>query len=157
MSRAPFQVLVYPYRRVIEDGFEFAVFKRTDTDYWQAIAGGGEDIETPLEAARREAAEEAGIAPDSEFIQLDSIESIPVIEFSNSYLWGDDVYVIPQYCFGVLVREEIMVLSHEHSEYRWLRYQEAYDMVKFDGNRTALWELNKRLHGKGPRGKKWIK
>ena len=25
-------------------------------------------------------------------------------------------------------------------------------LIKFDGNKTALWELDKRLKGKGPRG-----
>jgi dATP pyrophosphohydrolase len=151
MPRAPFQVLVYPYRRVSGDEFEFALLKRMDTGYWQAIAGGGEDAETPLDAARREAAEEAGLPFNSEFIQLDTIESIPVTEFHDSQLWGEEVFVIPQYCFGVLVTEGSIGLSQEHSEYQWLAYQEAYDLVQFDGNRTALWELNKRLHGKGPR------
>jgi hypothetical protein len=28
--------------------FEFAVFKRADADFWQGIAGGGEDNETPM-------------------------------------------------------------------------------------------------------------
>jgi len=83
---------------------------------------------------------------------LDTLESIPVTEFHDSRLWGDGIFVIPQYCFGVLVQDKQLVISHEHSEYQWLAYQEAYDLVKFDGNRTALWELNKRLHGKDPRG-----
>ena len=60
MTRAPFQVLIYPYRRIHEDGFEYAVFKRADEGFWQGISGGGEDGESPLEAARREAFEEAG-------------------------------------------------------------------------------------------------
>lgn len=152
MPRAPFQVLIYPYRRVSASDFAYAIFKRSQAGYWQAIAGGGEDDETPLEAAKRETFEEARISCESEFIQLDTIESIPVTEFNDSYLWGDDTYVIPQYSFGVLVNEEPIVLSHEHSEYRWLSYQEAIAIVRFDGNRTALWELEKRLHGKGPLG-----
>jgi len=152
MPRAPFQVLVYPYCRVSGDKFEYALLKRSNTGYWQAIAGGGEDAETPLEAARREAAEEAGLPFDSAFIQLDTIESIPVTEFKDSHLWGDDIYVIPQYCFGVLVHDRQIVISQEHSEYQWLAYREACDLVQFDGNRTALWELNKRLKGKSPRG-----
>jgi dATP pyrophosphohydrolase len=61
-------------------------------------------------------------------------------------------HVIPQYCFAVLVQERLIGISPEHSEYQWLAYCEAYELVKFDGNRTALWELNKRLQGKGPRG-----
>jgi dATP pyrophosphohydrolase len=152
MTRAPFQVLVYPYRKVRDDRFEYALLKRSDAGYWQAIAGGGEDNETPLEAAKREAYEEAGIAPNADFLQLDTVEPVPVTEFRDSYLWGDDVYVIPQYCFGALVKDRQIVLSHEHSEYRWLAYEEAYNLVKHDGNKTALWELDKKLKGRGPRG-----
>ena len=61
MARAPFQVLVFPYRYTPEEEIEYAVFFRISPRYggvWQAIAGGGEDDETPLEAAKREAFEE---------------------------------------------------------------------------------------------------
>jgi len=152
MARAPFQVLVYPYRKCHGDRYEYVLLKRSDAGYWQAIAGGGEDNETPLEAAKREAYEEAGIAANSDFLQLDTVEPVPVTEFRDSYLWGDDVYVIPQYCFGVLVKDRQIVLSREHTEYRWLTYEGAYNLVKYDGNKTALWELDKRLRGRGPRG-----
>ena len=152
MARAPYQVLVYPYHKIHDDRFVYALLKRADAGYWQAIAGGGEDEETPLEAAKREAYEEAGIPVNSDFLQLDTVEPVPATEFRDSYLWGDDVYVIPQYCFGVLVKDSRIVLSREHTEYRWLTYEEACSLVKFDGNKTALWELDKRLRGRGPRG-----
>jgi dihydroneopterin triphosphate diphosphatase len=151
MARAPFQVLVYPYRKVRDDDFEYALLKRSDAGYWQAIAGGGEDNETPLEAARREAFEEAGIPTPSDFLQLDTVEPIPVTEFRDSYLWGENVYVIPQYCFGVWVKDSPIVLSREHTEYAWLTYQAANRLLKYNGNKTALWELDKRLRGRGPR------
>ncbi len=61
MPRAPFQILVLPYRKIAE-AFEFAVFSRSDYACWQGIAGGGEEGETPMEAAQREAREEAGIS-----------------------------------------------------------------------------------------------
>jgi dATP pyrophosphohydrolase len=152
MTRAPFQVLVYPYRKVGNDELVYALLKRSDGGYWQAIAGGGEDGETPLDAARRETLEETGIPPNSPFLQLDTIEPIPVTEFKDSYLWGEDVYVIPQYCFGVLVKNGRLLLSREHTDYQWLPYQEARELLKYGGNKTALWELDKRLRGQGPRG-----
>src|SRR5215216_3724181 len=67
MARAPFQVLVLPFRIVDTSTFEYALFKRSDEPYWQGIAGGGEDAETPLAAARREAFEEAQIPPSTTF------------------------------------------------------------------------------------------
>jgi 8-oxo-dGTP pyrophosphatase MutT (NUDIX family) len=65
MPRAPFQILVVPFRRVGEQ-FEFAVLRRQDMDVWQAVAGGGESGESPQQAAVREAREELGLDPDAE-------------------------------------------------------------------------------------------
>lgn len=152
MARAPFEVLVYPYRRKSNGQIEYALMRRSDEGYWQAIAGGGEGEEKPLEAAKRETYEESGIPPTSEFMQLDTVEPVPVIAFRDSHIWGDNVYVIPQYCFGVTSQDIQIVISHEHTEYKWFSYEEAYQLIKFDGNKTALWELDKRLKGKGPRG-----
>ena len=152
MARAPFQVLVYPYRTINNEQIRYALLKRADAGWWQGIAGGGEDKETPLEAARREAYEEAGIPAACTFMELDSMESVPVKEFRNSHLWGEDVYVIPQYSFGVAAQDVQIVISHEHTEYGWFPYEEACKLIKYDGSRTALWELDKRLKGRGPRG-----
>ena len=152
MTRAPFQVLVYPYRKSRDGQFEYALLKRADEGWWQGVAGGGEDQERPLEAARRETYEETGIPFTSEFIPLDSVESIPVCGFRDSYLWGEDVYVIPQYAFGVASQDTQITISPEHTEYRWFPYEEARRLVRYDGCKTALWELDKRLKGKGPRG-----
>jgi hypothetical protein len=51
MARAPFQVLVYPYRKNSNEQIEYALMKRSNEGFWQGIAGGGEDNEKPLEAA----------------------------------------------------------------------------------------------------------
>lgn len=151
MARAPFQVLVYPYRLGPTGEPEYVLLRRSDPGFWQAVAGGGEDAETPEEAARREAAEEAGIPPGRPLLALDSTFSVPVTEFRESYLWGNDVYVIPGHCFGVEVGGCDLTLSHEHTECRWLSYDEAVRLVHFDADRTALWELDRRLRRLGPR------
>ena len=145
MSRAPFQVLVLPYRITDDRTIRYALLKREPTTggYWQPIAGGGEDNETPEQAATRETFEEAGIPVDSEFIRLDSVAMIPVEAWD--FLWGDDVLVIPNYSFGVRVDSDELMLSSEHTEYRWANYDDAREMLHWDDNRTALWELNHRL------------
>jgi dATP pyrophosphohydrolase len=152
MARAPFQILVYPYRQTAEGQFEYAIFQRAYVWWWQGIAGGGEDGETPLQAAQRESFEEAGISADSQFLRLDTIVPVRAVEFNVSQIWGEDIYVIPMYCFGVKANQDVFTLSHEHLTYRWLRYLEAHDLTRYDSNRTALWELDARLRGKGPRG-----
>ncbi|MBN2149346.1 MAG: NUDIX domain-containing protein [Anaerolineales bacterium] len=152
MSRAPFQVLVYPYRPAGAGDFLYAVFKRADHHYWQGVAGGGEEGESPIQAARRETFEETGISPNASFLPLQTVEPIPVTEFKDSQLWGEETYIIPQYCFGVLAPSSELTLSQEHSLYCWLPFAEAFRRLKFEGNRTALWELDRRLRGDGPRG-----
>jgi dATP pyrophosphohydrolase len=150
MARAPFQVLVFPYRRM-GDKFEFALLQRADDGYWQGIAGGGEDRETPLQAAIREVQEESGISPVATFVRLDTVSSVPATCFRDSHLWGEKVYVIPEYTFGVDAEGREIRLSAEHSAFGWFRFQEAEQKLRYDGNRTALWELHRRLLGLGPR------
>ena len=36
-------------------------------------------------------------------------------------------------------------LSDEHTEFTWGSYELALEMLKWDSNRNALWELNFRL------------
>jgi dihydroneopterin triphosphate diphosphatase len=151
MARAPFQVLVFPYRATAEGEYEFAIFCRSDDASWQGIAGGGEDDEIPLQAARREAWEEAGIPTSFPFVALQSSASVPVTCFPSSYLWGAQTYVIPEYAFGVEVATGTPLLSEEHTEFRWLPFSQAEHILRYDSNRIALWELNQRIRGLGPR------
>jgi dATP pyrophosphohydrolase len=144
MARAPFQVHVLPYR-FIGSEIEYAIFKRADAGYWQGIAGGGEDSESPLEAAKRETFEECGVSGEVRYIVLDSVTSIPVYHFKDSRLWGEDVYVIPQYSFGVNATGCELRLSAEHTEYKWLTYEGASELLYWHDNKTNLWELNQRL------------
>lgn len=55
--------------------------------------------------------------------------------------WSKDTYVIPEYTFGFECQKDIQ-LSHEHTEHVWLTYEEANQKLKWDSNRTALFELN---------------
>lgn len=143
-ARAPFQVLVLPFYRKGKN-IVYAVFRRTDAGYWQGIAGGGEGTETPLEAARREAGEEAGISPDAYYIALAAVSRMPVEEVVGALLWGKDVLTIPEYCFGVEVSSKELALSREHAEYRWARRDTAIEMMHWESNKTALRELDRRL------------
>jgi dihydroneopterin triphosphate diphosphatase len=142
--RAPYQVLIFPYI-ITDDSIQYTIFNRSDHGYWQGIAGGGEDGETPSESAKREAFEEAGILREYPYIQLDSVSSLPVVDVVGEFLWGEDIYVIKEFSFGVQVPTKNISLSKEHLNYKWLCFEEAVTLLKWDSNKTALWELNKRL------------
>ena len=143
--RAPFQILAIPYR-IIDGSLRYCVFHRADHDQWQFIAGGGENSETPLDAAKRETFEESGIRSDK-WIELKSLAYLPVTIISEKRRqhWNKDMYVIPEYTFGFECKHGI-ALSHEHTECVWLSYDEANQKLKWDSNRTALYELNCRLN-----------
>ena len=143
MARATFNVLVLPYRRLLAD-IQYAVFHRPLPEMWQFIAGGGESDESPLAAAWREAAEEAGIACGEGWINLDSQASVPRTAFPTAP-WPREVLVITEHSFAVDASECDILLSHEHDRFEWLTYQEAHDRLTWDSNRVALWELQERL------------
>ena len=139
--RRPKQVLVFLYKKVGNDYF-YCIFLRK-SGIWQGISGGVEDDEALIDTVKREVLEETGIVV-SNIIELSSVSSIPVIDVVGDYIFGSDVYVIPEYSFGVYCDSEIK-LSLEHKEYKWVSYDEAIRYLKYDSNKTALWELNERL------------
>ena len=143
-GRAAFQVLVLPYRQVTA-GFEYALFRRADAAYWQGVAGGGEAGESPLRAACRETAEETGLTGDLDFVALDARATVPVVYVTGEFTWGPKVLVIPEFAFGVRAVEDGFTLSDEHTEYGWFSADGAAKAVRWDSNRTAVWELDHRL------------
>jgi len=142
--RKPIQVLVLPYKYE-GDLIKYMILKRADMSVWQGVAGGVEDGETVLMAAKRECFEEIGVPLTSEYIELDSKSTIPVNFIYGNFYWGEDVYNAVEYCYGVLIDKVDIVLSSEHLEYMWVSYDEAFKLFKWDSNRNALWELDQRL------------
>ncbi|MDD4493716.1 MAG: NUDIX domain-containing protein [Eubacteriales bacterium] len=144
--REPYNVLVLPYCK-IRNEIKYCIFLRRDMEIWQFIAGGGENGETAIEAARREAFEEAGISQDNKYYKLTSSTHVPVIYFSNNArtAWGDDVHVIPVYCYATDIANAKITISCEHTDFRWVNYNQATELLHFDIDKTALWELESRL------------
>ncbi|UQV24935.1 NUDIX hydrolase [Vibrio sp. J383] len=140
--RAPFQVLIFPYKLEIAEPL-FLIACRTDNGEWQAISGGGEDQESLLDAAKRELCEETSLT-GIVWVQLDSICMLPRVFYSGHEKWSDHPYVIPEYSFSVQVSGEPK-LSSEHTEFRWCKASDASKLLKYDSNRIALWEICERL------------
>ena len=146
MARAKYQVLALPYKK--QDGkILYCIFKRSDMDAWQFIAGGGEDEDaSPLAAAKREAYEEARISPDEKYNMLETTCSISTECFPKSRrIWGVACLVIPEYCFAVEITDTDIKISGEHTRFDWADYQTAMRRLKYDSNKTALWELDNKI------------
>ena len=146
MARAPFQALIIPFM-IENNNTKFAIFKRTDRAIWQFISGGGEDDEMPIEAAKRECFEEAEIPLDTVLYKLDTINTIPAEIFDEKHTknWDKNCFVIKEYTFAIRLEKDIIKISDEHSEFRWVDYNEAIELLKYDSNKTALTELRARI------------
>ena len=142
--RAPFQILAIPYR-IMDASLFYCVFHRADFDQWQFIAGGGEDDEIPMDAAKRKTFAEGGVQP-SKWLELKSLSCVPAAVISQKHRqhWDKNTYVIPEYTFGFECKEDIK-LSCEQTECVWLTYEEVRSKLTWDSNRTALYELHCRL------------
>lgn len=117
-SKALFHVTV---KGVIMDGNRFLVLKKVKPSkdqfgYWELPGGGMEYDETPVEAMCREAKEETGL-------------DITVDEVISTFHVGKDDRQIVGIIFRAHVEEPHVVLSSEHTEYRFVSQQEAKDLL----------------------------
>lgn len=143
--RLPKQVLIIPYR-IIENKVEYCIFRRKDMDVWQWIAGGVEDFDKDiLSAAEREVYEEIGISNNINITQLECITKIPVVNIVKEFKWGENIFYAEEYSFAMNINDNPIKLSDEHSEYKWFSYEEARRVLKYDSNKSTLWELNEKI------------
>ena len=151
LRRAPLQVLVYLFRLSVDLDLEVALFQRVHGGYWQGIAGGGNEGETPEEAARRETLEEAGFMPTGPWIALGRVLSVPVnaIRPDLRKHWPGWLTTIPCYPFAVETAGHVIRLSAEHAEFRWARLDEARELVHWDNDRAALAALDPAVRALG--------
>lgn len=138
--REPYQILSIPYR-IIDGTPLFCIFRRRDSDYWQFIAGGVENGETTIEAAKRETIEESGVEPKI-IKQLTCVAYVPaeVIAESRRQHWDKNTFVIPEYSFAFECDSE-PTLSNEHTKYKWVTYDEGRKLLKWDSNKVAMYEI----------------
>ena len=145
--RIPKQVLIIPYR-IIDGKIEYCIFKRRDMKIWQWIAGGAEDFDLNIvESAKRELYEETKIK-DVQIEELEIRAKIPVVNIVKDFIWGENVFYSEEYAFCVNIKDKEIILSDEHEEYQWLEYEEARKLLKYDSNKSALWELDVKLKRK---------
>lgn len=143
--RLPKQVLIIPYI-IINQKVEYCILKRKNMQIWQWIAGGVELFEKDIiSAAKREMNEEIGILEDIDIIELECFTKIPVVNIVKEFKWGENVYYADEYSFAVNISDKQIKISEEHSEYKWVSYDEARNLLKYDSNKSALWELNEKI------------
>lgn len=117
--------------RTINEEWQVLLLKRTQTlaGEWCQVAGSIEEGETAWQAALRELDEETGLTP-STFYSADICEQF--------YEADRDAITMAPVFVAIIDRDQKVSLNHEHSEYRWVAFNEAIEMVAFGGQRRIL-------------------
>jgi len=118
--------------------YKFLLLKRREDrgGFWQAITGGVKGGETDTEAVKRELQEETGITNYTRLINLDYCYSFSLPQY------GDLV----ENCYAIEISPETeIVMSPEHTEYKWLSLDEAIGLLKYEANREAFRKIYKIL------------
>ncbi|MFH1852337.1 MAG: NUDIX domain-containing protein [Candidatus Neomarinimicrobiota bacterium] len=121
----------YVFRQTA-DGLRFLLLQRNVNKIyehlWQGVAGKIETGEAAWQTAVRELQEETGLTPKRLFT-ADHVSS-----FYEAH--GDRINLIP--VFGIEVDSEEVVLSGEHSGYRWVDLETALQLLVWRGQRNGL-------------------
>ena len=118
--------------RQISVGYKFLLLKRADTKMyehlWQGVAGKIENGESAWQAALRELDEETGIKAKRMFI------ADHVSKFYEEK--GDRINLVP--VFGIETETEDVVLSNEHSMFRWMGIDKAERTLVWNGQKKGI-------------------
>ncbi len=145
--RQPYTVLVFPFRRLPNGAAVYAVFRRADDANWQSVSGGVEGTEDLVTAARRETVEETGLDRSNPMYKLSMVSGVARICFAASRSWPAGLYIVPKHFYAMDASADPadVVLSSEHKQFGWIDYEKAYEALRYDDDKTALWELNSRI------------
>jgi dATP pyrophosphohydrolase len=128
----------YVFRKTA-DGLRFLMLKRAKTKLyehlWQGVAGKIEKGETAWQAAMRELKEETGLKPKHMFV------ADHVSRFYEAF--GDRINLVP--VFGIEVDSEVVILSEEHSEYKWVTLEEAQKHLVWRGQKLGIQIVNEMV------------
>ncbi len=118
--------------RKVENDLEFLLLKRAShekyPDLWQMVTGSIEN-EDAHQTALREINEETGLTP-IKFWVVPNINSFYSPE-------RDVIVMIP--VFAVLVEEnQKVIISDEHSEFKWVKKEEAIKLLAWPGQRQSV-------------------
>ena len=138
MAKLPIQVDVILFH--IDNNINYLLFKRQPErgGFWQPITGGVEEGETILYAARRETMEESG------YLKVKNM-----YDLKYTFEFNVKEKIITEHVFAFEVHDKNAVFcEREHSEIKWVTYDQAVSMLKWDTNIESLKKINDYLLSK---------
>lgn len=139
MAKQKIRVIdAYIYRKT-KDGVKYLILKRAKTKMyehlWQGVAGKIEKGEQAWQAAIRELKEETGLDPLKIFV------ADHVSKFYETH--GDRINLVP--VFGMEVASDIVLLSSEHSDFKWVDYDSACSYLVWKGQKKGITVVNEMI------------
>ena len=109
--------------------------------HWGFVKGNIEKGETEEEAFFREAMEEAGLPRNA-------LKIIDGFKEKISYFYKKEGKTIFKEVIYFLVESSSMdvSLSYEHTDYAWLKYEDAINKITHDGDKKILMKANQFLN-----------
>ena len=119
--------------RETKNGLEFLLLKRAEKEIypglWQMVNGKVEGDETAYQAAIREIKEETGLIP----------QKLWVVPYVNSFYSRRRNHICMVPVFAALVDPNSkVILSEEHSDFKWLDKNEAKKLLAWQGQRLSV-------------------
>jgi len=133
-----------------ENKYEFLLLKRIPEKggFWQPVCGGEEEKDKSLlDAAFRELKEEANITK-KDIIYV--FENVHYFEINKHYLTGKTIPTIKEFVLGFEVEPSTIIsidqnIYIEHDEIRWVCFEDALKLLKWDNNKEGLKKINDKL------------
>lgn len=99
--------------------------------HWGLVKGNQEEGETDKQTILRELKEETGIS------EANLIKGFKE-EFSYHYKFKGNLIFKTVTCYLIRTKIKDVVLSYEHTEFKWLPYEKAIKKATFDGPKTMM-------------------
>jgi dihydroneopterin triphosphate diphosphatase len=119
--------------RETSDDLEFLLLKRSEKviypGLWQMVNGKIKDVEKAFQTALREIREETGIIPERLWV-------VPKVDSFYSHE-NDNIMLLPVFAAQFNFFSKV-VISDEHTEFKWTNPLEAKKMLAWDGQRQSI-------------------
>ncbi len=117
----------------IKNGEQALIVRRSDQDdflpgYWELVGGKLEWGEPPEDGVAREAKEESGL----------EVKPVKIYHAHHHINKAKERYIVEINYVCQIVGSDSVTLSHEHSEYKWIREEELQSIEPMSGKMRSV-------------------